>query len=281
MSVTTPAYARLSAAFPGLRVAEGTPRSGDGWVGAWELAQGGAALAAFTGLDTEELAREYGRPPRPHVAATLALHRYAWAACLLFTVPWFLHRRVPRLPVADVAFHRASGRITVRTREFGCLPGDPAAALPGARVLADEAALREELRAALAEHLAPLFAVFGPRMRRGPHALWAMATDEIAEGLWYVARLTDREEEAVAELTALLPGGTPPYAGGADFRRIPHGANSPGAAGSSAGPPQAGGGCARDRLTCCLFYTISPEQTCASCPRGTESDRIRRRATAA
>ncbi|NUS10266.1 MAG: iron-sulfur protein, partial [Streptomyces sp.] len=208
MPVTSPAYTRLTAAFPGLRVTEGTPRSGAGWVGAGELAAGGAALDAFIGLDTDRLTREYGRPPRPHVAAALALHRYAWPACLLFTVPWFLQRRVPRLPVADVSFHRAAGRVTVRTRAFSCLPGDPAAELPGAHVVPSEAALRDGLRAALAEHLTPVLDAFGPRMRRGPRALWAMATDEITEGLWYVGGLMGRAERAVADLTALLPGGT-------------------------------------------------------------------------
>ncbi|WP_031515738.1 (2Fe-2S)-binding protein [Streptomyces sp. NRRL F-5123] len=271
MSVTGTAYARLAAAFPGLRVTEGAPRSGGGWVGAAELATGGAALDAFAAQDTADLTREYGRAPRPHVAAALALHRYAWPACLLFTVPWFLHRRVPRLPVADVSFHRASGAMTVRTGTFACLPDDPAAGLPGAWTVPSEAALRDELRAAVAEHLAPLLDAFGPRMRRGPRALWAMATDEVTEGLHYVAGLMGQEERAVAELTELLPGDTAPYAGGAGFRAAPYAGNR--------GAPV--GGCARDRLTCCLFYTVSPEQECVSCPRATASDRIGRRATAA
>jgi hypothetical protein len=266
MHATSPAYARLAAAYPRLRVGEGEPRTGGGWVGAWELAAGGDALSAFAGAERERLEREYGRRPRADVAAALALHRYAWPACLLFTVPWFLHRRVPRLPVADVALHPAGGRMTVRTRSFACLPGDPAATAEGARVLSGEAALRDELRAALAEHLTPLLDAFGPLTRRGPRALWATATDEITEGLWRVAGLMGRAERAVADLSALLPGGTAPYAGGAGFRRT---------------TAPAGGGCDRARLTCCLFYTVSPDRFCTSCPRGTESDRIGRRASAA
>lgn len=273
MPVTSPAYARLAAVYPGLRVTEGEPRCGAGWVGTAELAAGGTALDAFTGRDADEIAREYGRPPRPDVAAALALHRYAWPACLLFTVPWFLHRRVPRLPAADVSFHRASGRMTVRTRSFACLPGDPAAALPGARVLPTEAALRDELRSAIAEHLAPVLDAFRPRLRRGPHALWGMATDEITEGLWHIGGLMGREERAVADLTALLPGGTAPYAGGARFRSA--GQDRP----RTAEAPR--GACTRDRLTCCLFYTVSPQEACDSCPRGTGSDRIGRRASVA
>ncbi|SHM62483.1 (2Fe-2S)-binding protein [Actinacidiphila paucisporea] len=276
MPVTSPAYARLAAVLPDLRVSEGEPRSGAGWVTAEQLAAGGAALDAFTAEDAEGIVHQYGRPPRPDVAATLALHRYAWPACLLFTVPWFLHRRVPRLPVADVSLHRATGRMTVRTRAFGCLPGDPAATLPGACVLPTEAALRDELRAALAEHLTPVLGAFRPRLRRGPRTLWGLATDEIAESLWYVGRLMDREERAVADLTALLPGNTAPYAGGAHFRgahfrSTPRAADTPDATAES--------GCSRDRLTCCLFYTVSPAEACGTCPRATGSDRIRRRAT--
>ncbi len=86
-------------------------------------------------------------------------------------------------------------------------------------VLRSAEALRAELRAAVAEHAGPVLDGFRPLLRRGPHALWGMVTDEITEGLWYVGRLLGQEERAVAELAALLPGGTAPYAGAADFRR--------------------------------------------------------------
>ncbi|BBB00887.1 hypothetical protein RVR_8075 [Actinacidiphila reveromycinica] len=273
MLATSASYARLSAVFPQLRITAAPPPSGAGWIGAGELAAGGAALEAFVTQTTAELAPGRDRPPRPDVAATLALHRYLWPACLLFTVPWFLHGRVPRLPVEDVAFQPASGRITVRTRSFSCLPGDPGAALPGARTADHPAALRDELRAAVAEHVAPVLAGFGPLLRRGRHALWGMVTDEITEGLWYVGRLFDQEERAVTELAALLPGGIHPFPGGAGFQ--------PATAvdGPSTGTPCASS--SRTRLTCCLYYTISPADTCTTCPRRRVADRIDRRASVA
>jgi hypothetical protein len=273
MPATSPSYARLAAVLPSLRVTSAAPRSGPGWVGAHELAAGGAVADAFTAGIAAEVTRDHGRQPRPDVAAALSLHRYAWPACLLFTVPWFLHRRVPRLPVTEVSFHRASGRMTVRPRSFACLPGDPAAALPGARVVPDEAALRDDLRAALAEHLAPLLDGFGPRLRRGPRALWGMATDEITEGLWRVGQLLGEEERAAAELSALLPGGTTPYAGGAAFRELTAPARTDG--------PSPSVSRTRDRLTCCRFYTISPADACTTCPRTCDADRIRRLVPAA
>ncbi|MFF8290076.1 (2Fe-2S)-binding protein [Streptomyces sp. NPDC016309] len=267
-SPVTAAYTRLTEVFPGLRVheladGEAVPRGG-GWVGADELAAGGAALEAFLAWDNAQVLRDYGQQARPDVVASFGLHRYAWPACLLVTVPWFLHRRVPRLPVGDVAFQRALGRMTVRVREFACLPDDPAAALPGARVVPDEEALRGEVRAAVAEHLGPVLDGFGPRMRRGKRALWGMATDEIVEGLWYIGHLLGEESRAMAELGLLLPGpgGAKPYVGTAGFRELtgPDGTPLP----------------TRDRASCCLFYTLRPEDTCVTCPRTCDADRVAR-----
>ncbi|MGW0548801.1 (2Fe-2S)-binding protein [Streptomyces altiplanensis] len=259
-------YARLTEVFSGLRVielddGEQVPR-GNGWVGAAELAAGGDALDAFLAWDNAQVLRDYGQQARPDVVASFGLHRYAWPACLLVTVPWFLDRRVPRVPVEDVAFHRSLGRMTVRVREFACLPGDPAAALPGARVVPDEEALRAEVRDAVAEHLGPVLDGFGPRMRRGKRALWGMATDEIVEGLWYVAHLLGDERRAMRELEELLPGTTKPYAGTAGFRELtgPNGEALP----------------TRDRASCCLFYTLRPEDTCVTCPRTCDAERVRK-----
>jgi FhuF-like iron-sulfur protein len=258
------AYARLAEVFPGLRVRELTggerPPSGAGWVGAAELAGGGPALDAFLAWDNAQVLRDHGQQARPDVIASFGLHRYAWPACLLITVPWFLHRRVVRAPVEDVAFHRARGRMAVRVTEFACLPDDPAAQLPGARVVPDEEALRAEVRAAVAEHIGPVLDGFGPRMRRGKRALWGMATDEIVEGLWCVAHLLGEEQRAVVELEQLLPGTTKPYVGTAGFREL---------AGPGGEPLPT-----RDRASCCLFYTLRPDDTCVTCPRTCDADRV-------
>ncbi|TRV79745.1 (2Fe-2S)-binding protein [Streptomyces sp. 130] len=260
------AYARLTEVFPGLRaeiLADGERApGGPGWVGAHELAAGGEALDTFLAFDAEQVRRDYGQEGRPDVIASFGLHRYAWPACLLVTVPWFLHRRVPRVPVEDVSFQRALGHLTLRVREFACLPDDPAAGLPGARVVADEAALRSEVLAAVAEHLGPVLDGFRPRMRRGKRALWGMATDEIVEGLWYVAHLLGEERRAMTELEALLPGATAPYVGTAGFRELtgPNGESLP----------------TRDRASCCLFYTLRPEDTCVTCPRTCDEERVRK-----
>ena len=268
-SVTARAYARLAEAFPGLTVTELAPGApaprGGGWVSAAELAAGGAALDAFLAWDDAQVVRDYGQKARPDVVASFGLHRYAWPACLLITVPWFLHRRVPRYPVTHVSYDRTGDgmRMAVRAPEsFACLPGDPAAALPGARVVRDEEALRERVRAAVAEHHEPVLAGFGPRARRRGRALWGMVTDEIVEGLWYVAHLLGdgEQERARHELELLLPGATRPYVGSAAFRDLtgPDGEALP----------------TRDRASCCMFYTVRPEDTCATCPRTCDADRV-------
>jgi FhuF 2Fe-2S C-terminal domain len=270
-SATADAYARLSAAMPGLRVRELAPGEpapdGDGWVSAVELAAGGDALDAFLAWDDAQIRRDHGRPAREDVIASFGLHRYAWPVCLLVTVPWFLARRVPRLPLGNVSLHRTRGELAVRPAGFACLPGDPAAALPGARVVPGEEALRAEVRGAVADHLAPLLAAFGPRMRRRDRALWGMATDEITEGLWYAGHLFGDEPRARRELAALLPGTTAPYAAGAAFREL-------------AGP-DGRALTTRDRASCCLFYTLRPEDTCVTCPRTCDAERVARLAPAA
>ncbi|MEV6103784.1 (2Fe-2S)-binding protein [Streptomyces sp. NPDC051940] len=269
-SPLTAAYARLTEVYAGLAVTELTAADPDpdpaaGWVSTAALAAGGEALDAFLAWDDDQVRRDYGQQARPDVVASFGLHRYAWPVCLLVTLPWFLHRRVPRIPVPAVHFNREAGRIALRPGAFACLPGDPFADDPAATVVRDEEALRAEVRAAIAEHLTPLLAVFGPRMRRRGRALWGMATDEIVEGLWYIGSLLGEEERAMAETGLLLPGGgrtTKPYAGGADFRTL-------------AGP-KGEDLATRDRASCCLFYTLRPEDTCVTCPRTCDADRIAR-----
>jgi len=79
---------------------------GGGWVSAASLAEGGVGLDTFLARDDAQVLRDYGVHARPDVVAGFGLHRYAWPACLLITVPWFLHRRVPRLPVGHVSYDR-------------------------------------------------------------------------------------------------------------------------------------------------------------------------------
>ncbi|MFJ6727207.1 MULTISPECIES: (2Fe-2S)-binding protein [unclassified Streptomyces] len=268
-SAVADAYARLAEVMPDLTVTELAPGEpaprGGGWVSAAALAEGGSGLADFLAWDDDQVLRDYGERARPDVVASFGLHRYSWPACLLITVPWFLHRRVPRFPVTHVSYDRTGEVMRMAVRppvSFACLPGDPAAALPGARVVADEAALRAEVRDAVAAHHEPVLAGFGPVARRRGRALWGMVTDEIVESLWYVAELfgAEEKERARRELELLLPGATRPYVGSAAFRELsgPDGEPLP----------------TRDRASCCMFYTVRPAESCATCPRACDTERV-------
>lgn len=258
----TPAYARVAELMPTLRVIEGEPRSGAGWTRGDHLADGGPALDAFLADEALAAVATYGAEPRSDVVATFALHRYAWPAAALFTVPYFTLRRVPRLAPEDVSLRRDPTRLTVRVTAFACLPSDPLARHPGALVVPDEEALRAEVRRAAADHLGPLLDAFGPRMRRRSRALWGAATDELVESLWYFGHLLKEEERAVRELARLLPGATPPFAVGAGFRELT--------------TPEETTLRTRDRASCCMFYTLRPADTCATCPRLSDAERVRR-----
>ncbi|MBB4950206.1 hypothetical protein F4556_005741 [Kitasatospora gansuensis] len=258
-SVSSPplhsSYGRQHAVFPSLRIHTGPLRTGPGWVGAAALAGDGAVLREMVAFDAALGLAEYGEPLRPDVAAGFALHRYTWPVALAFTLPWFLERRVPRLPVDRVSINRSAGELAVRPAGFSCLPDDPAAGAPGARVVPDAPALRAELRAALTEHLTPVLAAFRPLVRRGPRTLWGIVTDDVIEGLWFLGSLLDEEERAAAEVSELLPGPSDaPFVGGADFRPVEP-ADSAEATRT------------RTRVSCCLFYTVRPEEVCPTCPR--------------
>ncbi|WP_406197348.1 (2Fe-2S)-binding protein [Kitasatospora sp. NBC_01560] len=262
-------HRRIGELFPALRVHGGPPRSGDGWIAGADLIARPEALRELIAHDAGEGLARYGRPLRPDVAAGFGLHRFTWPAALLFTLPWFLERRVPLLAPADVSVRRRTGELTARTGAFVCLPDDPATGLPGARPVAGEPELAAELRSALARFLTPVLGAFRPEVRRGPRTLWAMATDAVVEGLWHVGGLLGEADRARTELTALLAPVPPGCAPGADVSSF-----TPGAGFATARP---GLSCApgapdtpttdRTRASCCLVYTVQAEAMCGGCPR--------------
>jgi hypothetical protein len=262
-------YRRLVALCPALELQVAAPgsRPGPGWPDLTRPADSGAALDAWLEAEATRIQDRHGRTARPDVVASRALHGYLWSACLTLSGPWYLRRRVPRLGPGDLHVNLATGALAITPGDFACLPGDPAAGLPGVRVLPDEAALRAELRAAVAQHVEPLLTALGPRLRRGARALWGMAGDDLVSGVWYLGRALGEEEQAIRAAGELLPGPVPPFPGGADFRRLTdhEGRTQP----------------TRTRLGCCLYYTLQPSETCGTCPRLCDAQRLRSLAGAA
>lgn len=227
-----------------------------------ELAADPAALAAFVEAEAARIRTRHDHDPRPDVAASRALHDYLWTVGLLLGGAWHLDRRVPRLHPADVQLDLSTGVLHLTPGPFACLPGDPAAHLPDARVMSDEEELRAELRSAVADHVGPLLTAIAPRLRRGPRALWGMAGDDLVSAIWYLGRMLGQEEEALRATETLLPGPLAPFPAGAAFRHLTteDGTRHP----------------TRTRLGCCLYYTIRPAEACITCPRTCDEERLRR-----
>lgn len=270
-STLTRTFLRLVASCEALNVRVATPGTTPaseaappgGFLDGAELTGSQETLDAFIDVEAARIRERHGHTPRRDVAASRALHGYLWSVSLLMSGAWYLEQRVPRIRPREVRLDLETGAFEVVPGSgFACLPDDPAAAVPGARVLAHEEALRAELRAAVADHVRPLVAAIGPRLRRGPRSLWGMVADDLVSGIWYLGRMLDQEDRAVQAATELLPTGIPPFPGGADFRRL---------AGRDGQRYQN-----RTRLSCCMYYTLSTAQACLTCPRTCDAERIRR-----
>lgn len=260
----TGTYGRVIALCDALdaRTAPPGPASGGRITGA-DLAQSEEALDAFIDAEAVRIRERHGHTARRDVVASRALHHYLWSISLLMSGPWHLDRRVPRIHPDEVRLDLATGAFEIASGSgFACLPDDPAAGLPGARVTGHEEALRAELRAAVVDHARPLLAAIRPQLRRGPRTLWGMVTDDLISGIWYLGRILDQEEQAVRAATELLPHSITPFPGGADFRHL---AGRDGRGYST-----------RTRLGCCLYYKLDQAQACLTCPRTCDAERIRR-----
>ncbi|MET7365713.1 (2Fe-2S)-binding protein [Streptomyces sp. NPDC005566] len=257
-------YRRLTSLCPGLdaEVAEPRAPAGQSWVDVAELALRPGLLDAFLETEAARITQRFDHRARPDVVASRLLHDCLWSLCLLLSGPWYLDRRVPLPRPEDVRIGRCEDRYQVVPGTFACLPGDPAEGLPGVRRVSDEAALGDVLRTAVADLVRPLCAALGPRVRRGPRALWGMVEDDLVSGIWYVGRMLGEEERAVGEAGRLLPGPVAPFPAGAGFRDLT-------AADGRSYPT-------RDRAGCCLYYTIRPAEACDTCPRTCDAERLRR-----
>jgi hypothetical protein len=220
-------------------------------------------LDAFVDAEVTRIHDRYDVRVRRDVAASRALHDYAWTIGVLMGGAWYLERRVPRIRPEDLRLDLASATYVITPgTELACLTGDPVAALPGVLTLPQEEQLRAQLRMAVAEHMRPLLAAIGPIARRRARALWGMVADDLVSGIWYLGRMLGQEGAAVRAATEVLPIGVPPYPDGADFRYLV----------GEDGRRHV----TRTRTGCCMFYAIRPAEACGTCPRTSDAERLRR-----
>jgi hypothetical protein len=266
--VPCPAFAEtfraLGAACPLIAVEPGRP--GADLLHASRLASDPDVIAGALAAERQRITTTLDVEPRADAIAMWALHGYAWYACLMLAGPWFLNRRVPLVGLADVwidlGSERSSRSFTVTPGTFACLPDDPDAGAVGARVVADEAALRAELLRAVSEHLEPLLGAFRSHLRRGERVLWGMVADELVSAVWYLGRILGAAEgeRAVRELGELLPGDTGRFKRAAGFRTLR------GTEGRTH--------CNRTQSVCCLWYTLDPNALCGTCPRADDARQV-------
>jgi hypothetical protein len=258
-------YRQLARVCPALTVRVADPAEDftrKGLSGA-ELTKDQEALEAFLAAEDSRIRARHDHVPRRDVAASRALHDYAWSVGLLMSGVWYLTGRVPRVRPEDVRIDLSSGMFQITPGpDLACLPKDAAGSLPGVLRVPHEEALRAELRVAVADHMEPLLSAIAPYVRRGPRALWGLVTDDLVSGIWYLGRMLGREEESVRAATALLPSAVAPFPGGADFRHL--------TGGDGRQHPT------RTRMGCCLYYTIRPAEACGTCPRTCDAERLRR-----
>ncbi|WP_405865209.1 MULTISPECIES: (2Fe-2S)-binding protein [unclassified Streptomyces] len=246
-----------------VRVVEPGDETAQTGVTAAELGSDPAALDAFVDAEAARIQARYEIAVRRDVAASRALHDYAWTLGVLMGGTWYLERRVPRIRPEDLRLDLDTGTYALSPgTELACLSGDRVAALPGVLTLPHEEQLRAALRMAVADHMRPLLAAIGPTARRGARSLWGMVADDLVSGIWYLGRMLGQEADAVSAATEVLPIGVPPYPAGADFRYLV----------GDDGRRHA----TRTRAGCCMFYAIRPAEACGTCPRTGDAERLRR-----
>ena len=84
-----------------------------------------------------------------HVAASAFIIAYLTRFIYPLVGQYVLRRRVPRVTLENLAFHRTGGRIDatgLRRPQFAVLPNDPAAGHPDAEVLYSETDLYRQLK---------------------------------------------------------------------------------------------------------------------------------------
>lgn len=184
----------------------------------------------------------------PHAAAALAWKGYSYWLALPAVIGWASARRVPLLHASNVMLRMSEDRpwfrFGMRRAMVAVLPNDPVAGDPGVRVVDDEGALLDVLRATLVDqHLAPLLTQFRGQVRVGHRIMWGSLASGVAHAVEYTADTTPLSivETAGTLLEALR---VPDLV---DIACTPEGEMS------------------LRRKTCCLAFTVEGLSTCRSC----------------
>lgn len=239
---------------PGLGLAAdptaGAGEPGDGWVVCGDLLADPARLSAWVDRVQAGLERAEGGPVPREVPATYLLGWYLDAPARVAAVAWAVDRRVPDLDPGTVALHLAPGGwpdgVALLSPGFTCLPADPAAGSPDARVVPDEDTLAAQLRDRFVAHAAAFLATYDPGVRIGSRQRWGNVTDALDRALCDAAGPRGAH--------AVLGAVHPPLTSASTVRVLPD------------------GGVLRRRQSCCFWYRLPSGQECTTCPRVLPAD---------
>lgn len=216
-----------------------------------------------------EVCVKYDGRSHPVTSASYALGWYADIAAGLGALCFQVDRRVPHLDRAAVAFRRHRDDhypdgVALLDPRFWCLPDDPDATHPDATVVPDEEALAARLRAEVRSHADEFLSWYRPGARLPRRDLLGAFYDGLDVGFWLDgAEASPADlEEAVAAARLALPGRTGEFSQGSSLEVVTDGSVCR---------------LARLRVSCCNYYRVSDVgEECASCPRTSEADRLRR-----
>jgi hypothetical protein len=168
----------------------------------------------------EALARQ--AKDHPHMEARTRgsywIGEYSWYVPLAAVTAYLAAKRVPDMAADNLALRfrtftwyegAESGeaqRLDVRflSGRFACLPDDPAASHPDARVLPNADALRAHLRTTLEAHLTPLIEEVHARTKLSRHAGWLLVADSCAALFLHSGQALGAEAYARAEGMAFV-----------------------------------------------------------------------------
>lgn len=198
-----------------------------------------ADLSGWQRTIEADLRRRYpGSPPHPSVAPTYLMGFYLDAVARTGALWLGLRARVPELSVAGLWLELAPGgwpnSTGVAAHPFACLPDDPAATHPQARVVADRPTLLGEYRRAVARCVEPFQAAFAPGVKIGSRQRRGMLADVVETAVWQAGDLrgTPSARLVAAEEAEALVGPNPSR-----------------------------------RRSCCFAYRLEPALLCTRCPR--------------
>jgi hypothetical protein len=209
--------------------------------------------------------RQYPNADRRTTGAFFVGH-YAWylAGAAIYT--YLAERRIPDLSSENVVLRYStytwhagdqSGEaesMDVRfvRGHFAALADDPAARHPDAVLLPSSLALRDWLREALEQHMAPLIDAIHTHTRLGKRAQWNLVADSCARLFQYAGQRLDDEPRGCAEGLAFIQSPASPMRA-SHTRYLTLECN-----GHLTTFVERGG--------CCLYYRVEPGQNCSTCP---------------